>query len=141
MRERRRAGRRHRPLSRRSLRPLTLLNQRLRPLGSKLLLLNLLKLLKRLSPLNAKPQRLLRPRQPPGIRMVFMRRRQIKMSPNWVLQPKSSLRRRLLRFWRPRPQALRLRRRLSSCLNRVRNRIRSLRPQLRLKKRKPLNLH
>ena len=132
MRERRRAGRRHRPLSRRNLRPLTLLNLRLRPLGSKVLLL---------SRRNAKPQRLLRPRQPPGIRMVFMRRRQIKMSPNWVLQAKSSLRRRLLRFWRPRPQALRLRRRLSSCLNRVRNRIRSLRPQLRLKKRKPLNLH
>ena len=90
MRERRRAGRRHRPLSRRNLRPLTLLNLRLRPLGSKALLL------KRLSRRNAKPQRLLRPKQPPGIRMVFMRRRQIKMSPNWVLQPKSSLRRRLL---------------------------------------------
>ena len=98
-------------------------------------------LLKRLSRRNAKPQRLLRPKQPPGIRMVFMRRRQIKMSPNWVLQPKSSLRRRLLRFWRPRPQALRLRRRLSSCLNRVRNRIRSLRPQPKVKKRKLLNLH
>ena len=135
MRERRRAGRRHRPLSRRNLRPLTLLNLRLRPLGSKALLL------KRLSRRNAKPQRLLRPKQPPGIRMVFMRRRQIKMSPNWVLQPKSSLRRRLLRFWRPRPQALRLRRRLSSCLNRVRNRIRSLRPQPKVKKRKLLNLH
>ena len=135
MRERRRAGRRHRPLSRRNLRPLTLLNLRLRPLGSKALLL------KRLSRRNAKPQRLLRPKQPPGIRMVFMRRRQIKMSPNWVLRPKSSLRRRLLRFWRPRPQALRLRRRLSSCLNRVRNRIRSLRPQPKVKKRKLLNLH
>ena len=135
MRERRRAGRRHRPLSRRNLRPLTLLNLRLSPLGSKALLL------KRLSRRNAKPQRLLRPKQPPGIRMVFMRRRQIKMSPNWVLQPKSSLRRRLLRFWRPRPQALRLRRRLSSCLNRVRNRIRSLRPQPKVKKRKLLNLH
>ena len=135
MRERRRAGRRHRPLSRRNLRPLTLLNLRLRPLGSKVLLL------KRLSRRNAKPQRRLRLKQPPGIRMVFMRRRRIKMSPNWVLQPKSSLRRRLLKFWRPRPQALRLRRRLSSCLNRAWNRIRSLRPQLRLKKRKPLNLH
>ena len=135
MRERRRAGSRHRPLSRRSLRPLTLLNLRLRPLGSKALLL------KRLSRRNAKPQRLLRPKQPPGIRMVFMRRRQIKMSTNWVLQTKASLRRWLLRFWRPRPQALRLRRRLSSSLYRVRNRIRSLRPQPKVKKRKLLNLH
>ena len=105
---------------------MTLLNQQLRPLGSKLLLLNLLKLLKRLSPLNAKPQRRLRLKQPPGIRMAFMRRRRIKMSPNGGLQPKASLRPRLLKFWRPRPPAHRLRRRLSSCLNRARNQIRSL---------------
>ena len=89
----------------------------------------------------AKPQRRLRLKQPPGIRMAFMRRRRIKMSPNGGLQPKASLRPRLLKFWRPRPPAHRLRRRLSSCLNRARNQIRSLRPQRRLKKRKPLNRH
>ena len=136
MRERRRAGRRHRPLSRRNLRPLTLLNLRLRPLGSKVLLL---KLLKRLSRRNAKPQRRLRLKQPPGIRMVFRRRRRIKKSPNGGLQPKASLHRRPLKFWRPRPQALRLHRRLLSCLNLARNRIRPLRRQVRAKMLKFLN--
>ena len=116
-----------------NLRPLTLLNLRLRPLGSKVLLL------KRLSRRNAKPQRRLRLKQPPGIRMVFMRRRRIKKSPNGGLQPKASLHRRPLKFWRPRPQALRLRRRLLSCLNLARNRIRPLRRQVRAKMLKFLN--
>lgn len=87
---------------------MTLLNQRLRPLGSKLLLLNLLKLLKRLSPLERQAAAPTAPKAAPwdpyGIHAPTTGKNepQLGASAEIVSAPEA------VRFCSPRPQALRL---------------------------------